>query len=113
LEEHDLVVVHVEAPDESGHAGSVEDKVEAIHRIDSDIVSRLAVYKPGALRLLVMPDHPTPVAIKTHVAEAVPFILWGPGCSANGAARFTEAEAKKTGLFINKGYRIMGRLVGK
>jgi len=113
LDDHDLVVVHVEAPDESGHAGSVEDKVEAIRRIDNDIVSRLAAYKADGLRLLVMPDHPTPVAIKTHVAEAVPFILWGPGFGANGAARFTEAEAGKTGLFIDKGYKIMSRLVGE
>jgi 2,3-bisphosphoglycerate-independent phosphoglycerate mutase len=113
LGDHDLVVVHVEAPDEAGHAGSVEDKVEAIRRIDHDIVSRLITYKPGKLRLLVMPDHPTPIAIKTHVAEAVPFILWGPGFNANGVTRFTEAEAKKTGVFIDKGYKIMGRLIGK
>jgi 2,3-bisphosphoglycerate-independent phosphoglycerate mutase len=112
LDRNDLVVIHIEAPDEAGHAGSIGDKVEAIRRIDKEIVSRLMSYKPGGLRLLVMPDHPTPIEIRTHVAEPVPFILWGPGFTANGAARFTEAEAKKTGLFIEKGYKIMGRLVG-
>lgn len=112
LDRNDLVVIHVEAPDEAGHSGSIEDKVEAIQRIDSEVVSRLRQFAPGNLRLLVMPDHPTPIEIKTHVAEPVPFILWGPGFAANGAARFTEAEAKKTGLFIDKGYNIMSRLVG-
>jgi 2,3-bisphosphoglycerate-independent phosphoglycerate mutase len=99
LENHDLAVIHVEAPDEAGHAGSIENKVEAIQLVDKEIVSRLRRFAPGELRLLVMPDHPTPIEIKTHVAEPVPFILWGPGFAANGAARFTEAEARKTGLF--------------
>jgi 2,3-bisphosphoglycerate-independent phosphoglycerate mutase len=113
LDEHDLVVIHIEAPDEAGHAGSIDDKVEAIQRVDTEVVSRLISYEPGNLRLLVMPDHPTPIKIKTHVAEPVPFILWGPGFSPNGAKRFTEVEARKTGLFIENGYKIMGRLILK
>jgi len=113
LADRDLVVIHMEAPDEAGHAGSIEDKVEAIQIIDRQVVSRLRQFKSDRLRLLVMPDHPTPIEIKTHVAEPVPFILWGEGFSADGAARFTEAEAEKTGLFIDKGYNIMTKLVGK
>jgi len=113
LQNHDLVVIHIEAPDEAGHAGSFKEKVEAIQRIDNDVVSQLRTFEPGNLRLLAMPDHPTPIEIKTHIAEPVPFILWGAGFSANGARRFTEAEAKKTGLFIEDGYKIMGRLVGR
>jgi 2,3-bisphosphoglycerate-independent phosphoglycerate mutase len=113
LQDNDLVVIHIEAPDEAGHAGSIESKVAAIRMIDKEVVSRLAAFQPGNLRLLVMPDHPTPIKIKTHVAEPVPFILWGPGFESNGGARFTEAEAKKTGLFIDKGYNIMAKLVGK
>lgn len=112
LDKYDLAVIHIEAPDEAGHAGSINDKVEAIQRVDKEVVGRLVSYKPGNLRLLVMPDHPTPIAIRTHVAEPVPFILWGPGFAANGAKRFTEAEAKKTGLFIDKGYNIMAKLMG-
>ena len=112
LNDHGLVVIHIEAPDEAGHAGSIDGKVDAIQRIDKEVVSRLRQFEPGNLRLLVMPDHPTPIKIKTHVAEPVPFILWGPGFSANGAKRFTEAEAKKAGLFIDKGYNIMARFVG-
>jgi len=113
LEDHDLVVIHIEAPDEAGHAGSVGDKIKAIQRIDRDVVSRLRAFEPGNLRLLVMPDHPTPIEIKTHIAEPVPFMLWGVGFTANGAKRFTEAEAEKTGLFIQNGYNIMARLVGR
>ncbi len=112
LDEHDLVVIHIEAPDEAGHAGSIDDKVEAIQMVDREVVSRLSSFKGGNFRLLVMPDHPTPIKVRTHVAEPVPFILWGPGFLANGAKRFTEAEAKKTGLFIKDGYKIMGKLIG-
>jgi 2,3-bisphosphoglycerate-independent phosphoglycerate mutase len=111
LDTHDLVVIHVEAPDEAGHAGSFADKVEAIQIIDREVVGRISAYPNDELRVLVMPDHPTPVAIKTHVAEPVPFLLWGQGFAANGARRFTEAEAKRTGLFIENGYNIVNTLV--
>ena len=113
LEEHDLAVIHIEAADEAGHAGNADDKIEAIRLVDKEVIGRLIKYPPGELRLLVMPDHPTPIKIKTHAAEPVPFILWGPGFSPNGAQAFTEAEAKKTGLFIGEGYKIMGRFTGK
>ena len=112
LAEHDLVVIHIEAPDEAAHAGSIDDKVEAIQRVDWEVVSQLIAFQPGELRLLVMPDHPTPIKARTHVAEPVPFMLWGPGFAYNGAKRFTEAEAKRTGFFIEEGYNIMGRLIG-
>ncbi len=111
LDTHDLVVIHIEAPDEAGHAGSFSDKVEAIQIIDREVVSRIIAYPNDELRVLVMPDHPTPVAIKTHVAEPVPFLLWGQGFAANGARRFTEAEAKRTGLLVENGYDIMTNLV--
>jgi 2,3-bisphosphoglycerate-independent phosphoglycerate mutase len=110
LDNHDLVVIHVEAPDEAGHAGSFTDKVEAIQIIDREVVSRIMSYPSDELRILVMPDHPTPVAIKTHVSEPIPFLLWGQGFASNGARRFTEAEAKRTGLFIENGYNIMTTL---
>ncbi len=112
LNEHDLVVIHIEAPDEAAHTGSIDDKVEAIGRIDGEVLSRLRGYKGDSLRVLVMPDHSTPIKAQTHIGEPVPFLLWGPGFTANGARRFTEAEAGKTGFFIEDGYNIMGRLVG-
>ncbi len=111
LKKYDLVVVHIEAPDEAGHEGLVEEKVRAIEKIDEEVVGRLRRYR-GELRVLVMPDHPTPVVVRTHTPDPVPFLIWGKGVKANGAKRFTEAEAAGTGIFIGEGYKIMGRLVG-
>jgi 2,3-bisphosphoglycerate-independent phosphoglycerate mutase len=112
LEEHDLVVIHIEAMDEAAHAGSIDDKVTAIERVDREILSRLRSWKGDALRLLIMPDHATPIAIQTHTPEPVPFMLWGSGFQAVGVGRFTEAEAKSTGVFIEQGHTIMERLIG-
>ncbi|UCC91031.1 MAG: cofactor-independent phosphoglycerate mutase [Dehalococcoidia bacterium] len=113
LDDHDLVVIHVEAPDEAAHAGSISDKVEAIQRVDSEVISQLRSWQPDSLRLLIMPDHSTPIQTQTHVADPVPFMLWGPGFTANGAKRFTESEAKKVGFFIENGYNIMNMLIGE
>lgn len=113
LREHDLVVIHVEATDEAAHTGSIDAKVTAIQKVDKDVISRLHSWQEGELRLLVMPDHPTPIKTQTHSEEPVPFLLWGAGLSANGAKRFTEVEAKRTGFFIDEGYKIMGMLIGR
>ncbi len=110
LKKHDLVVIHIEAPDEAAHAGAIDDKTEAIQRVDGEVVSRFRSWWGDALRLLIVPDHLTPIRTQTHSGEPVPFMLWGAGFTANGARRFTEAEAKSTGLFIDEGYKIMGRL---
>jgi 2,3-bisphosphoglycerate-independent phosphoglycerate mutase len=107
LKKHDLVVIHIEAPDEAAHAGSIDDKIEAIQKVDSEVIRRLK----GGLRLLILPDHPTPISVRTHSGEPVPFLLSGEGFSTNGGKRFTEAEAKNTGLFIEEGYKIMARLI--
>ena len=111
LKEYDLVVIHIEATDEAAHVGSIDDKVEAIQRVDREVVSRIRSWRPDNLRTLILPDHPTPIKTQTHSGEPVPFMLWGPGFIANGAKRFTEAEAKSTGLFIEEGYKIMSRLI--
>jgi 2,3-bisphosphoglycerate-independent phosphoglycerate mutase len=112
LKKHDLVVAHIEAPDEAGHGGDIDGKIEAIEKIDKEVVNRLRNYR-GELRVLIMPDHPTPISVRTHTAEPVPFLLWGKGVKAGGAKRFTENEAKRTGVFLEEGYKIMGRLVGR
>ena len=113
LKRRDLVIVHIEAPDEAAHGGSVEDKVGAIQRIDDEVCGRLRAWRGDDLRVLVMPDHPTPVSLRTHTPDPVPFLIWGKGVDANGARRFTEAEAENTGIFLEDGYKIMGRLVEK
>jgi 2,3-bisphosphoglycerate-independent phosphoglycerate mutase len=113
LKKHDLVVIHIEAPDEAGHVGDVKGKVGAIQKIDAEVVSHLRSWRGGDLRVLIMPDHPTPIIVRTHTPDPVPFLIWGKGIKDNGARRFTEAEAKKTGVFMEEGYKIMGKLVGK
>ncbi|MHB8104376.1 MAG: cofactor-independent phosphoglycerate mutase [Dehalococcoidales bacterium] len=112
LKKHDLVVIHIEAPDEAGHGGYIDEKIKAIENIDEEVISQLREYR-GDLRILIMPDHPTPITLRTHNADPVPFLIWGKGIAANGAARFTEAEAKATGVYIADGYKIMGKLLGK
>ena len=112
LDKHDLAVIHVEAPDEAGHAGNTAEKIEAIERTDAEVVSCLRSYKASDLRILVMPDHPTPVAARTHVAEPVPFLMWGPGFEADDASRFTESEAQKTGVLVPLGHNVMSRFTG-
>jgi len=110
LEKYDLVAIHIEAPDEAAHAGSIDDKIEAIQKVDEEVVSRIRSWNLDALRVLILPDHPTPIKIQTHSDEPVPFVLWGPGFMPNGAKRFTEGEAKSAGIFIEDGYNIMTKL---
>jgi 2,3-bisphosphoglycerate-independent phosphoglycerate mutase len=126
LAERDVVFVHVEAPDEASHAGDVQGKVRAIEEVDRLMVPPVVALGEGAtaptgedrsvagfgdVSLLVLPDHPTPLEIKTHVAEPVPFLIWGPGFEGNGAAAFTESEARATGFAVAPGHLLMGRLL--
>ncbi|MFH1651159.1 MAG: cofactor-independent phosphoglycerate mutase [Chloroflexota bacterium] len=113
LATHDLVVVHVEAPDEAAHGGDIEGKVAAIERIDDEIIGRLRSWQGDSLRLLVLPDHPTPIPIPTHYDDPVPFLLWGEGFRGTRGKRFSEAEAEKAGIFLRDGYKIMGKLVDR
>jgi 2,3-bisphosphoglycerate-independent phosphoglycerate mutase len=106
LESHQLVVIHIEAPDEAGHAASIDDKIEAIERVDSAVVGAVFDRNGDSIRIMVLPDHPTPIATQTHSSEPVPFLLWGPGFKNNGAKRYTEKEAKGTGVFIDDGYTL-------
>ncbi len=110
LEKYDLVVIHIEAPDEAAHAGSIDDKVAAIQKVDKEVVNQIRSWSRDALRVLVLPDHPTPIKIQTHSDEPVPFVLWGSGFASNGAKSFTENEAKSAGIFIEDGYNIMPKL---
>jgi 2,3-bisphosphoglycerate-independent phosphoglycerate mutase len=115
LDEYDMVVSHVEATDEAAHAGLAMDKIEAIQKVDKEIVGRLRSWDKDTLRVLVLPDHATPIEVQTHVADPVPFMLWGQGftpMNRGRAHRFTEGEAEVTGFLIEEGYDIMGKLVG-
>ena len=114
LEEHDFVFVHIEAPDEAGHEGSAEMKVKAIEQIDSLIVRCLLDHARarGDVRILVLPDHPTPVRLRTHTRGDVPFALWGPGIGPSGAKSYDEQEAASTGIRPASGQSLMHLFLG-
>jgi 2,3-bisphosphoglycerate-independent phosphoglycerate mutase len=108
--EHDLTFVHVEAPDEAGHAGSIDAKIDAIERVDEQVVGQIVAGVGDDIRMLVMPDHATPIEARTHVPDPVPFVLWGRGFGDGSSRVFSEAEAERTGILLDDGYRIMDRL---
>jgi 2,3-bisphosphoglycerate-independent phosphoglycerate mutase len=113
LEQHDFVFVHIEAPDECGHQGDAPNKVAALERIDADIVGPIlntSHAKNGNLRILVCPDHPTPVTLKAHATEPSPFVAWGPGFAPNGL-EYNETKARLSKVYVERGYELMGKFV--
>lgn len=116
LERVDFVYLHVEAPDESSHSGSMENKIRAIEDFDAKIVGPIleGIRKFGQYRILCTPDHPTPLRLMTHTAEPVPFIIYGDEKSANDAvAGYDENSARATGLFLEEGFRLMDLMLGR
>ena len=114
LETKDFVFVHVEAPDEAGHNGSAADKVRSIERIDEEMLGPiLARAKAGDMRVLVLPDHPTPIQIRTHAQEPVPFVMWPapPTLAATPGRKYTEADARSSGQHLDRGTQLMGHLL--
>jgi 2,3-bisphosphoglycerate-independent phosphoglycerate mutase len=109
LERYDIVFVHIEAPDEAGHIGNAEAKKKAIEQIDTHIVGPVleALQNYKSWRILVMPDHPTPVGSCAHSAEPVPFAMAGDNISGILNATFSEANAAKSGFRIDNGHELM------
>jgi 2,3-bisphosphoglycerate-independent phosphoglycerate mutase len=109
LQDHDLVFVHIEAPDEAGHAGSAELKKKAIEQIDRHIVGPVhdALKKYDSYRILVMPDHPTPVNSQSHAADSVPFAMAGTGVKGIIKENFSEKNSLRSGFTIPKGHELM------
>ena len=109
LDKYDIVLVHIEGPDEAGHAGNAELKKKAVERIDKYIVGPVyqALQMFDNWRILVMPDHPTPVRTQAHSGNPVPFAMAGTGVAGVLHKPFSEANAAETGLKINKGCELM------
>lgn len=111
----DFLYLHVEAPDEAGHQGNVKEKIGAIERIDDQVVGRLLQgleEMKEDYRLLFLPDHPTPISIKTHTAEPVPFLLYDSRRSApSGVHRYTEEEISAQGNFVKSGPALMEKFI--
>lgn len=107
---YDFAYIHVEAPDEMGHQGSVERKTEAIQYLDQRVILPVkegldAFGEP--YRMLILPDHPTPVSVRTHTADPVPYLLYDSAGEEEHTWNYNEAEAKKSGVFFENGWELM------
>ena len=112
----DLVYLHIEAPDEAGHRGELENKVKAIAKIDSEVLGWLLAELPKVtpeFKILLLPDHPTPLCLRTHVADPVPFLIYQHDKPATKYSKsvFDEESASQTGLVIEEGYQLMDRFI--
>ena len=108
---YDFAYIHVEAPDEMGHQGSVERKTEAIQYLDQRVILPVkegldAFGEP--YRMLILPDHPTPVSVRTHTADPVPYLLYDSAGEEEHTWNYNEAEAKKSGVFFENGLELTG-----
>ena len=114
----EFVYIHVEAPDECGHHGQYDEKIWSIEQIDQKVIAPVLEYLDSCnepYAALVMPDHPTPLSIKTHTADPVPFALYFSDgrLGASQAESFTEFNAKQTGVFESRAHRLMHIMTGK
>ena len=110
---HDFVYVHVEAPDEMGHQGSVENKVAAIEYLDQRLIGpacQALDASGGPYRMLIMPDHPTPIRVRTHVADPIPYLLYDSRKDVGCGLTYNEETAAGTGVMVDEGYRMVERL---
>lgn len=111
LVDHDLVFVHVEAPDEAGHQSDAADKVHSIEQIDRHVVGPLLEYfrdnQTDDWRIMVLPDHPTPCSLRTHTGEPVPFAMAGKRIESVVHRPFTESSAVASDLYITRGCELM------
>jgi 2,3-bisphosphoglycerate-independent phosphoglycerate mutase len=115
LPKTDLICVHVEATDEASHMGNTAEKIKALEEIDRHIVAPLheALKKQGDYRILISPDHPTPIRLKTHNHGAVPLAIAGSGIQPDAAATYDEIAAGQSKLAFEEGWRLMGYFLGK
>ena len=110
----DFVYVHVEAPDECGHRGEIDHKVESIEKIDSLILAPVYEYLKNSgedFRILVLPDHPTPLEIRTHSPEHVPFFMFDSKKEENGPDTFCEKTAAECAAVIDDGSTLLGEIM--
>ena len=115
-EQYDFVYVHVEAPDEMGHQGSVEKKVQAIQFLDERVIAPIkeGLEQAGEdFRMLVMPDHPTPISIRTHTRDDVPYLLFDSSAPQKNTWKYNEREAAESGHHISKGCEMIDYLIQK
>lgn len=113
---YDFAYIHVEAPDEMGHQGSVERKVKAIEYLDEKVIRPVVDYmneKGEDFRMLVLPDHPTPICVRTHTSDSVPYMLYDSTNLLDKSWNYNEDEAKESGNFVAKGHELIDYLFAK
>ncbi len=111
---YDFVYVHIEAPDEMGHQGSAEDKIKAIEYIDDQVIGPVADALRGAgvdFRMLILPDHPTPVRVRTHTSDPVPYLLYDSTKAQEGCSVYSEKTGRESGKMPEEGYRLIDHLL--
>lgn len=112
----DFVYIHVEAPDEMGHQGLIHEKVQSIEYLDQRLIAlvKKAMDDSGEdYRMLILPDHPTPIRVRTHTGSPVPFLLYDSTHPEKKKAKYSEAEAAATEDFEPNGYKLIDRLIQK
>lgn len=115
-DDYDFVYVHVEAPDEMGHQGSVERKVKAIEYLDKRLIRNIKEGLDAAgmdYRMVILPDHPTPICLRTHSSESVPYLLYDSTALQKHTWKYNEREAAESGNFIAKGHDLIDYLFSK
>ena len=110
----EFVYVHVEAPDECGHRAELDNKILSIEKIDTEILKPVYEYLQTCkedFKIMVLPDHPTPICKRTHTMDPVPFIIYDSRNERNGIVSFNEENAKATGIYLSRGENLMNLLV--
>lgn len=113
-DDYDFVYIHLEAPDEMGHQGSVEKKVQSIEYLDDRVIGAVkkGLENAGAdFRMLVMPDHPTPIWCRTHTSDPVPYMLYDSTQDMGKGLLYTEKDAEKSGVAEREGYHLIEKLL--
>jgi len=111
---YDFAYIHVEAPDEMGHQGKIEEKIQAIEAIDEKVLGTVIGGLRDAgeeFRLLLLPDHPTPIEVRTHTADPVPYLLYDSTKEEPGERIYCEKTAAGTGREWKDGFRLIGHLL--
>lgn len=111
----DFVYIHIEAPDEMGHQGSITNKIKAVEYLDDKVIRVVKEQMDQSqipYRMLIMPDHPTPIHCRTHTSDPVPYMLYDSRKTQKYSHKYNESEAKKSGNIMNHGYEIINKLFG-
>lgn len=114
LKNNDFVYIHIEAADECGHRGQLDAKIGSIEDIDKYVVGTIMEGLKGQDHsIMILPDHPTPIALKTHTSVPVPYMIYRSNVNVEGVDKYNEENAKNSGVFVEKGYTLMDKFLQK